>query len=157
MSDIGERIKARREELGLTQDELAVRAGYSSRSTINKIEMGTRDIPRKKIAVLAAALDTTPEALAGWSSSVEESPDDIFLKYIRSLGCDFVWEDPEHAPAVFYGKGKFFAERDSFASLKKKIDEYSLDMIKSMLMDLKTFDQVFEEQKEAIRKRLQNK
>ena len=36
---IGERIKYRREQLGLSQDELARRLGYKSRSSINKIEM----------------------------------------------------------------------------------------------------------------------
>ena len=34
---IGQRIKERREELDITQDELAKRLGYKSRSSINKI------------------------------------------------------------------------------------------------------------------------
>lgn len=37
---IGERIKARRLELGLTQEELAKKMGYTSRSTVNKVELG---------------------------------------------------------------------------------------------------------------------
>ena len=35
---IGDRIKARRESLKMTQEELALKMGYKSRSTINKIE-----------------------------------------------------------------------------------------------------------------------
>ena len=35
---IGERIKLRREELQMTQEELAQKLGYKSRSSINKIE-----------------------------------------------------------------------------------------------------------------------
>ena len=57
---IGDRIKARRIELGLTQDELAKKLGYKSRSTINKIELNINDITQPKIIDFAAALDTTP-------------------------------------------------------------------------------------------------
>ena len=44
MPEIGKRIKARREELGMTQEELAARLGYKSKTTIAKIENGTNDI-----------------------------------------------------------------------------------------------------------------
>lgn len=36
--DIGERIRARREALGMSQSELARKVGYKSRSSINKLE-----------------------------------------------------------------------------------------------------------------------
>ena len=45
--DIGERIKLRREELNLSQDELAKKVGYKSRSSINKIEQDGRGLPQK--------------------------------------------------------------------------------------------------------------
>ena len=57
MSVLGSRIKARRELLEMTQEELAQKLGYKSRSTINKIEMGVNDIPQSKIPVFAKALD----------------------------------------------------------------------------------------------------
>lgn len=62
----GERVKARREELGLSQAELSRRVGYTSRSTIGKIEIGESDVSRDKIIALANALQTTPEYLIGW-------------------------------------------------------------------------------------------
>lgn len=62
---IGERIKARRIELNLTQDELAKKAGYKSRSSINKLE-SSRTLPSTKIEKMAEALDTTPAYLMGW-------------------------------------------------------------------------------------------
>ena len=34
----GERVKEKREELGMTQEELAGKLGYKSRASINKIE-----------------------------------------------------------------------------------------------------------------------
>ena len=61
----GERIKARREELGLSQDNLARKLGYKSRSTINKIELGKTDIGQAKIIALARALETTTGYLLG--------------------------------------------------------------------------------------------
>ena len=59
------RIKARREKLGMSQEELATKLGYKSRSTINKIEMGKNDITQSKIIAFANALQTTPSYLMG--------------------------------------------------------------------------------------------
>lgn len=67
---IGERIKKRREELGLSQETLAERLGYKSKSSINKIELNQRDLPQSKIKMIADALgihksdggDFTPHA-----------------------------------------------------------------------------------------------
>lgn len=63
-----ERIKHRREELGMSQDELAKKLGYKSRSTIAKIEKGENDITQSKISAFAKALNTTPSYLMGWDS-----------------------------------------------------------------------------------------
>lgn len=71
MSTVGDNILNRRKELGLTQEELAKRMGYKSKSTINKIEMGINDIPQSKIVKFAAVLATTPARLMGW----EETPE----------------------------------------------------------------------------------
>ncbi|WP_312644017.1 LexA family transcriptional regulator [Hydrogenoanaerobacterium sp.] len=68
MSHIGIRIRQRREELGYSQDELAKKLGYKSRSTINKIEMGVNDITQSKIQAFADALGTTPSNLMGWNN-----------------------------------------------------------------------------------------
>lgn len=68
-----QRIKARREELGLSQEELANRLGYKSRSTINKIESGVNDIPQSKIKAFADALNTTPGYLMGWAEQSDTS------------------------------------------------------------------------------------
>lgn len=66
ITDIGERIKMRREELNMSQDELARAAGYKSRSSINKIEVDGRGLPQKKIVAIANALRVTPAYLMGW-------------------------------------------------------------------------------------------
>lgn len=71
---IGDRIKYRREELNLSQDELAKRLGYKSRSSINKIENDASGLPQHKIAAIAKALLTTPSYIMGWETEVEEKP-----------------------------------------------------------------------------------
>ena len=68
---IGERIKDRRIALNLTQDELAQKVGYKSRSSIQKIE-SARDLPLNKIEAMATALDCTPGYLMGWSDDLEQ-------------------------------------------------------------------------------------
>lgn len=66
--EIGKRIKLLREELGLSQEELAKLIGYtsaSSRSTINKVELGINDVAQSKLSKYAMALNTTVEYLIG--------------------------------------------------------------------------------------------
>ena len=68
---IGERIKERREALGMTQQELADRLGYKSRSSINKIEMNGRNLTQSKIKAIADVLQTTPGYIMGWSEEIK--------------------------------------------------------------------------------------
>lgn len=68
MSVLSVRIRQRREELGMSQEELAARMGYRSKSSITKIEKGVNDIPQNKIEDFAAALHTT----AAWLLGLEE-------------------------------------------------------------------------------------
>ena len=70
--EIGKTVKRFREQLGITQDELAKKLGYKSRSSINKIELGENDIPRSKISDFAKALGTTPQTLMGWDEDASE-------------------------------------------------------------------------------------
>ena len=93
MDNIGERIKKERERLGLSQAELGRLVGYSSRSTINKIEKGERDIPRDKVAKFAQVLDVNPAYLAGFTEA--DIPDGLnkeyYLNYIHdSKNPDFL-------------------------------------------------------------------
>ncbi len=81
MLEVGKKIKQRREELGLTQDELAAKTGYKSRSSINKIERGGNDLPQTKVVAFARALDTTPSYLLGWEDDndlITNIPQEIY-------------------------------------------------------------------------------
>lgn len=76
MSTVGENILLMRKQLGLTQEELAKRMGYKSKSTINKIELGINDIPQSKIAQFAEVLCTTPARLMGWDEEETNPPEE---------------------------------------------------------------------------------
>lgn len=61
--EFGNKIKSLRLAKGLSQDELAKKCGYQSRSSINKIEMGQRDVSRAKVVEIANALGISPQKL----------------------------------------------------------------------------------------------
>lgn len=58
-------IKSLRESKGMSQDELAELTGYTSRSSIAKIEKGLVDLQQSKIVAFAKALGVTPGELMG--------------------------------------------------------------------------------------------
>jgi repressor LexA len=70
---IGERIKKKREELKLSQEQLAEIMGYKSKTSIHKAEQGITDLPQSKIIEFARALKTTPSYLMGWEEKTEKS------------------------------------------------------------------------------------
>ena len=74
MSEIYDRIKARRIELGLTVEQLAALMGYKDKSSISKIENGKADIPQSKVAAFARALKTTTAYLVGIDEAKEAAP-----------------------------------------------------------------------------------
>lgn len=95
--ELYQRIKARREELGMSQNELAKRLGYKDRSTIAKIEAGINDITQSKIEAFAKALNTTASDLMGWDESsgsaraaVESNADDFsYVQYAGPVAAHF--------------------------------------------------------------------
>ena len=74
MLDLYKNIKRLREEKGMSQDELAQRTGYTSRSSIAKIEKGEVDLQQSKIIAFAKALGTTPGKLMGLTDIDNSSP-----------------------------------------------------------------------------------
>ena len=59
----GTRVKRRREELGISQEQLAARLQLlgleASQKAISRIETGLRVVPDYEVRLLAQALDTT--------------------------------------------------------------------------------------------------
>ena len=71
MGNIYENIRRLRESKGLSQDDLAKLTGYTSRSSIAKIEKGLVDLQQSKIIAFAKALEVTPNELMGLSEAAE--------------------------------------------------------------------------------------
>lgn len=108
---IGEKIKQARIDKGLTQEELAEKLGYKSRSSVNKIETGGRDIPRSQIKRIAEILDVSPISLLGFEDEKPTEPlteltakfdniKPVQLKRFPMLGeiaCgEPIWTDEDH-------------------------------------------------------------
>lgn len=76
--EMGQRIRQLRENLNMSQQELATRAGYKSRSSINKIELGKNDLSQSKIKEIASALNTTHQYLMdGTDSLTFQTPNEV--------------------------------------------------------------------------------
>lgn len=65
MENYGIRIRNRRLELNMSQEDLAHKVGYTDRSTIAKIESGVNDITVNKFVEIAHALNINPADLLG--------------------------------------------------------------------------------------------
>ena len=95
MNNIGNLIRKDRIQKGLSQDELAKKLGYKSRSSINKIELGLQDIPKNKVSSFARILSIQPESLINWNETFNETNRRIektindklsFSNFIESIG-----------------------------------------------------------------------
>lgn len=80
MLQLYKNIKKLREEYGWSQEDLARKIGYTSRTSIAKIEAGKIDLPQSKIKAFADALHTTPSYLMGWTDEpqTEITADNLF-------------------------------------------------------------------------------
>lgn len=114
---IYEKIKARRKELGLSQDDLAQLMGYKSRSTINKIESGQVDLSRSKIDKFSKVLQVSPSYLMGWTDEgekqIEQDPQKLLTSALGLLEMDDLI-DIQSTIA-----DRFFKKRPSSRTLRK--------------------------------------
>lgn len=67
--NIKDRIRERRLELGMTQDELADKVGFKTKGSVCKLETGDRSIPIGRLRRLAEALETSVDYLIGNETS----------------------------------------------------------------------------------------
>lgn len=72
----GQKVKALRKQKGFTQEELAHKLGYKSKTSIAHIETN-RDLPIDIICKLAKVLGTSPAYLMGW----ERDPKKVYYVF----------------------------------------------------------------------------
>ena len=108
MGNVGKYIRQAREMRGWTQEELAHRMGYKSKSTINKIEMGINDMSQSKILQYAKVLGVTPAFLMGWDDEAIKNSSIIpLISIMREDGTflnlveEFAYKKDKLQPLVF--------------------------------------------------------
>lgn len=94
--DIYSRIKFLRKQNNMTQEELAEKTGYKTRSAINKIEKGLRDINQSQIKAFADALGVTPVYLMGWEDEIEnKETENYYLNPETMKMAQEIYENPD--------------------------------------------------------------
>lgn len=112
MLELYKNIKRRRQQLKMTQTDLALKMGYADKSMIAKIEKGNVDLPQSKILAFANVLETTPGELMGWDYEAEptETVDNIYkldkikLPMLGKVACgEPIYADEERESYVMVG------------------------------------------------------
>lgn len=113
LKKIGERIKQARLNVGLSQEKLAFKVGFASRSSVSKIEKGERDIPRLKLIEIAKALNVSISQLLDTPEVIPITNIDSHMHYFLNasisagypLTVDSVGKLPTISiPDIFLGK-----------------------------------------------------
>lgn len=81
---IGDRIRIKREELSLSQTDLAKKAGYNDRTSISKFEHAGDDISMKQVKRVAKALGVSAAYLMGWEEQSKDKTINDLLELIPS-------------------------------------------------------------------------
>ena len=81
-----ENLRRRRLELGLSQDELALKLGYKSKSSIARLEAGETDVSSSKLKRIALIMNTTSDELIGTTSDSISAKDYKNIVIIQAGG-----------------------------------------------------------------------
>lgn len=142
-NNMGTIIKKRREQLGISQEQLANILGYKSRSSINKIELNHTDLPQSKIVALAKALSVTPAYLMGWEDLEQPTPKSNGYPTVRipvlgdvAAGVPILAQQDiigyEDIPADMAKTGEYFGLKIKGDSMEPKIHDNDIVIVKSM-------------------------
>lgn len=172
---LGEKVKLKREELNLSQEELAEKMNYKSKTSIHKIEVGITDLPLSKVKELAAVLKTTPAYLMGWEDKKQEdsnidmntvNTDYIMIPLYESISAGYGASNSEFIEMIpVFGLKKngttYFAVKVEGDSMEPKIPNGSTIIIKKDIQiesgEIGAFnlnDENFVKQKKVVKDRL---
>lgn len=126
---IGNNIRKARELKGLTQDELAKRMGYKSRSTIARIENGDNDVSQSKLKKFAEILDVSIDFLLddGKDKASVSHPKGVRIPVLGNVAAGIPItavtdvEDWEEIPEKLASSGTYFALRIKGQSMEPRI------------------------------------
>lgn len=126
---IGNNIRKAREAKGLTQDELAKRMGYKSRSTIARIENGDNDVSQSKLKKFAEILDVSIDYLLDDGDKMVKiaHPQGVRIPVLGAVAAGIPItavtdvEDWEEIPQSMANTGNYFALRIKGQSMEPRI------------------------------------
>ena len=128
---IGNNIRKARELKGLTQDELAKRMGYKSRSTIARIENGDNDVSQSKLKKFAEILDVSIDFLLddGKDKASASRPKGVRIPVLGNVAAGIPItaitdvEDYEEIPEKMASSGTYFALKIKGQSMEPRIKD----------------------------------
>lgn len=133
--DMYDRIRNRRKELGMTQDELAKLTGYNDRSSIAKIEAKKADLSQSKIIAFAEALKVSTSYLMDGEVKEIEEKSNINMNHIET---DFMMIPLYESISAGYGaSASEFIEMIPVFGLKKNGTTYFAVKVKGDSMEPK--------------------
>lgn len=135
---IGNNIRRARELKGLTQDELAKRMGYKSRSTIARIENGDNDVSQSKLKKFAEILDVSIDFLLddGKDKASVSRPKGVRIPVLGNVAAGIPItavtdvEDWEEIPEKLASSGTYFALRIKGQSMEPRIKDGDVVIVK---------------------------
>jgi len=125
---IGERIKARRLELGLSVDEVAKRLNRD-RATVYRYESNEiENLPISILEPLAEILQTSPAYLMGWEKKTSENQNLSFNYFIERLmfllGYEVVYDDEDANVWLFGNEGVYEITEAALDDLRSGVKAY---------------------------------
>lgn len=132
---LGENIKQARMKAQISQDELAKRLGYKSRSTIAKIESGENDLTQKKVAAFAKALNVSIDFLMDGNGNENNSQGvriPVLGRIVAGIPLEAIEEieDYEEIPRKMAASGEFLALRIKGRSMEPKLTEGDIVIVR---------------------------
>ncbi|SDA45221.1 repressor LexA [Dialister histaminiformans] len=135
---IGNNIKRARELKGLTQDELAKRMGYKSRSTIARIENGDNDVSQSKLKKFAEILDVSIDFLLDDGNKKMQIPHSrgiripILGRVVAGIPLEAITdiEGYEEITPKMASLGEYFALRIKGHSMEPRIEDGEIVIVK---------------------------
>lgn len=131
--NIGLRIKQRREQLGLSADDLAEKLN-KNRATIYRYESGEiKNLPLSLLEPIAEALQTTPEYLMCWDNMPNKKSSSVKIPVLGKVAAGIPIEaiedivDYEEIPAAMARTGEYFGLHIKGHSMEPQI--YDGDVI----------------------------
>lgn len=109
---LGEKVKLKREELNLSQEELAEKMNYKSKTSIHKIEVGITDLPLSKVKELAAVLKTTPAYLMGWEEDKSQEKENNIFSQLTDEELAKLEKFKNMSTVMFMNEGNDISDKD---------------------------------------------